>query len=54
MSLDGGRKTEGVAEAIVRDVAKYLYFANQEAVEWEHLTSKETIHRFASISHAIH
>ena len=49
MSLDGGRKTEGVAEAIVRDV----YFANQEAVEWGHLTSKETIHRFANISHAI-
>ena len=47
-SLDGGRKSEGVAEAIVRDVAKFLYFCNKKALEWRHVSSKEKIHRFAS------
>ena len=49
LSLDGGRKKEGVAEAIVRDVAKFLFFANKERVDWGQLALREKLHRFAPI-----
>ena len=45
MSLDGGRKEERVADAIVTEVAKYLYFCEEGRVNWSHLSSSASIHR---------
>ena len=47
LSLDGGRKEEGVAKAISRDVNKFLFFCHPRRLRWEYLTSRDCIHRFA-------
>ena len=41
----GGRKEERVADAIVSDVAKYLYFCDSNKFGWHHLTCSDNIHR---------
>ena len=43
MSLDGGRKGDSVAEAITRDVGKYLFFCDPRGVKWSMVTSKVRI-----------
>ena len=45
MSLDGGRKGDSVAEAITRDVGKYLFFCDPRGVNWSMMASKDHIHR---------
>ena len=45
MSLDGGRKGDSVAEAITRDVGKYLFFCDPRGVKWSMVASKDQIRR---------
>lgn len=42
-SLDGKRKSDDVAKAIVTDVSKYLKFCNPEMLEWKYLEHSSKI-----------
>ena len=35
MSIEGKRKSEEVAEAIVRDTSKFLHFCNPQKIKWK-------------------
>ncbi len=39
-SIDGFRKSENAAEAIVRDVSKFLYFCNSDEIQWKWLEER--------------
>ena len=47
-SLDGKRRNEETAEAICRDISKYLFYCNELAVNWSYLKNRTSLLKYAN------